>query len=278
MDYTLRLKTLLGGERVIGTLQWTNGWQVDGDIRWVMKLHAVLPAGVDPVVVAPEDGEDFLFAAWFTIRGSSVWAELVDAAGRCLPAAEAMVEAERRGQARASREAASSPVTIRAPRTDEHAMLGELIAAAYRTLPDRDLPASRGYEPVLRDVAGRARRSVVLAAELDGELVGSVTYVPGPGPDSETDDPDAAEIRMLAVAASARGRGVGRALVEACIELAREAGRRRLVLHTRAVMEDARHIYESLGFMREPSLDFSVEGIDLLGYVLNLEGRGGDGR
>jgi ribosomal protein S18 acetylase RimI-like enzyme len=98
-----------------------------------------------------------------------------------------------------------------------------------------------------------------------------VTYVPGPGPDSETDDPDAAEIRMLAVLPAARGRGVGRALVEACIDLAREAHRRRLVLHTRAVMEDARHIYESLGFVRAPALDFSVEGIELLGYVLDLE-------
>ena len=171
-----------------------------------------------------------------------------------------------------------SPVAVRPARPTEYEALGELVAAAYRTLPDRDLPASRGYEPVLRDVAGRAERSVVLAAELDGELVGSVTYVPGPGPDSETDDPDAAEIRMLAVAPTARGRGVGRALVEACIGLARDAGRRRLVLHTRAVMEDARHIYESLGFMREPSLDFSVEDIDLLGYVLDLEGRGADRR
>jgi ribosomal protein S18 acetylase RimI-like enzyme len=277
MDYTLQLKTLLGGERVIGSVQWTDGWQVDGDIRWVMELHAVLPAGVDPVVVAPEDGEDFLFAAWFTIRGSSVWAELVDAAGRSVPAQEAMAEAERRGHARASREAGRSPVMVRPARPAEYEALGELIVAAYRTLPDRDLRASQGYEPILRDVASRAGRSVVLAAELDGGLAGSVTYVPGPGPDSETDDPDAAEIRMLAVAPSARGRGVGRALVEACIQLAREAGRRRLVLHTRAVMDDARHIYESMGFLREPSLDFSVEDIDLLGYVLDLVG-GVDGR
>lgn len=163
-------------------------------------------------------------------------------------------------------------ILVRHARPEEFEALGELTVAAYRTLADRDLPVSRGYEPILRDVAGRSGRSVVLAAELDGELVGSVTYVPGPGPDAETDDPDAAEIRMLAVGPAARGRGVGRALVQACIGVAREAHRRRLVLHTRSVMRDAQHIYESLGFVRTPALDFSVEGIDLLGYALELEG------
>ncbi|HEX6128852.1 MAG TPA: GNAT family N-acetyltransferase [Candidatus Limnocylindria bacterium] len=163
-------------------------------------------------------------------------------------------------------------IVVRPARPEEYEALGELTVAAYRSLQDRDLPASRGYEPILRDVAARARRSVVLAAELDGKLVGAVTYVPGPGPDAETDDPEAAEIRMLAVLPAARGRGVGRALVEACIGLAREARRRRLVLHTRSVMQDAQHIYESLGFVRTPALDFSVEGIQLLGYTLELEG------
>lgn len=128
---------------------------------------------------------------------------------------------------------------VRPARPDEYETLGELTVAAYRTLPHRDLPVSRGYEPVLHDVAGRAQRSVVLVGELDGELVGTVTYVPGPGPDAESDDPDAAEIRMLGVLPSARGRGVGRSLVEACIRLARGAHRRRVVLHTRSVMEDA---------------------------------------
>ena len=102
MGYTLQLKTLLGGEHVIGTVRWTDGWRTDGDIHWVMELRAVLPAGVDPVSVSPDDGEDFLFAAWFTIRGTAVWAELLDDGVRRLTPDEAMAEAERRGHLRAS--------------------------------------------------------------------------------------------------------------------------------------------------------------------------------
>jgi hypothetical protein len=102
MDVHLRLKSLVGGEHEIGTVRWRDGWQVTGDIAWVMELHAVLPAGIDPVAVGPDDGEDFLYALWFTIRGSAVWAELVsdDARAEPLSPAEAMEEAERRGRAR----------------------------------------------------------------------------------------------------------------------------------------------------------------------------------
>ena len=103
MGYSLEVKTLVGGEHVLGSVRWTagDGWRIDGDIPWVMGLHAVLPAGIDPVSVSPADGEDYMFAAWFTIRGSSVWAELLDHAGRRLAPDEAMAEAERRGRARA---------------------------------------------------------------------------------------------------------------------------------------------------------------------------------
>lgn len=160
---------------------------------------------------------------------------------------------------------------VRPARPDEYAQLGELTVAAYRTLPGRDQPGSRGYEPYLRDVAGRAERSLVLVAELDGAPVGTVTYVPGPGPDAETDDPDAAEIRMLAVAPEARRRGVGEALVRACIERARVDSRRRIVLHTRHEMAAAVRLYGRVGFLRAPDLDFTpVERIDLLGYSLEL--------
>jgi hypothetical protein len=99
MSIYLRVMSLTGGEHEIGTVRWRDGWEVTGNIPWAMGLHAVLPAGVDPVTVGPDDGEDFLYALWFTIRGSAVWAELVDDQARPLPPAEAMAEAERRGRA-----------------------------------------------------------------------------------------------------------------------------------------------------------------------------------
>ena len=160
-------------------------------------------------------------------------------------------------------------VVVREARPDEYDEVGKLAVAAYRTLPDASVSGS--YEPSLRDVAGRARSSVVLVATLDGRLVGTATYVPGPGPLEELTDPDAASIRMVGVRPDVRGRGVGRALIQACIAEARRAGRRRIRLSTRTVMTAAQGMYEDLGFRREPADDWSPTGdIHLLGYVLEL--------
>jgi ribosomal protein S18 acetylase RimI-like enzyme len=140
---------------------------------------------------------------------------------------------------------------IRSARTDEYAEIGDLVVAGYATLRDR----APGYDAVLRDVAARAASAEVLVALLDGAIVGSVTYVGGPGPQAEVDDPDAATIRMLAVAPEARGHGVGAALVEACIERARNGGRRRVILDTRESMTAAHRLYERVGFVRDATLN-----------------------
>ena len=162
-------------------------------------------------------------------------------------------------------------ITVRRARRQEFEAIGELAVLGYSTLSDREAVAD--YEPVLRDVAARADSAEVLVAILDGQLVGSVTFVDGPGPQAEVDDPDAATIRILAVAPQGRGRGVGQALVEACIERARQAGRRRVLLDTRESMESAHRLYERVGFVRDPSLDrrpADAPHVLLLGYRLEL--------
>ena len=160
-------------------------------------------------------------------------------------------------------------VTVRAVRPHEYALAGELLVEAYRTLADAGDPA---YERHLRDVARHVQDSDVLGAELEGRIVGCVTFVDGLKPLSEVDDPDAATIRMLGVAAEARGCGVGAALVRACIERAKSAGRRRVRLDTRTSMTGAQRLYERFGFRRDPDHDWSpAPGIVLLGYVLELE-------
>ena len=163
-------------------------------------------------------------------------------------------------------------MVIRPVRPDEYGALGELTVAAYHSLPT-EMPHQQIYDERLRDVADRAAKSCVLAAEGPaGELLGGVTYVCGPeDPFSEELREGEAGMRMLAVAPAAQGRGVGRALTEACIERARAAGRRRFVLHTGGWMAAAKHLYESMGFEREPRIDFSpAPGIDLIGYTLDL--------
>jgi len=163
------------------------------------------------------------------------------------------------------------PVVVREARPEEHVRLGELVVTAYRSLPEFDEP---GYEPELRDVARRAREAVVLAAvdDVEGTLLGCVTYVPGPeSPWAELLEPGEAAIRMLAVDPTARGRGVGTALAAACIARAREDGRAAIFLHSLPYMRAAQAIYARLGFIRRPDRDWEpVPGIRLLGFALPL--------
>jgi GNAT superfamily N-acetyltransferase len=115
----------------------------------------------------------------------------------------------------------------------EFAWLSELTVAAYRAVA----PMPDGYAAELADVRGRAAYpgAVVLAARIDGRVVGGATVVLDPGsPLAEVLEPGTAGLRMLAVDPAAQGAGVGRALVEATLELARRRGLCRLSLHTHA--------------------------------------------
>jgi ribosomal protein S18 acetylase RimI-like enzyme len=161
---------------------------------------------------------------------------------------------------------------IRPIRPEEYEALGELTVAAYHSI-GYEMPHQAIYDRQLRDVARRAATSCVLvAATPAGAVLGGVTYVCGPeDPYSEELTEGEAGIRMLAVDPAAQGRGVGGALTQACLDRARAAGRRRVVLHTGTWMPAAVRLYERLGFSRAPELDFSpVPGVDLVAYAMNL--------
>jgi GNAT superfamily N-acetyltransferase len=125
----------------------------------------------------------------------------------------------------------------------------------------------------LRDAASRAEKAVLLVAVDDGgRLLGSVTYAPGGSPYAETAErADEAGFRMLVVDPAARGRGVGAALVEACVERARQAGAVTLRLSTQPEMTTAHRVYERLGFVRTPDHDWTPEpDVHLVTYALDL--------
>jgi ribosomal protein S18 acetylase RimI-like enzyme len=168
------------------------------------------------------------------------------------------------------REARSPTVVIREARPDEHAAVAELTVSVYADVLGSLL--SEAYLATLRDVERRARDAVVLVAvDAQNRVLGSVTYVPGPGPYAEFEGPDEAGIRMLVVDPDAQRRGVGTALVRACVERARQVGRRRLALHTVEEMAGAKRLYARLGFRRAPERDHDPEpGVHLLGYVFEL--------
>ena len=85
-----------------------------------------------------------------------------------------------------------------------------------------------------------------------------------------TSDEEAA-FRMLVVDPAAQGRGVGELLVATCLERARAAGKRRMVISTDPLMTTAHRLYERFGFTRLPERDWRPEpGVELLVYSLKL--------
>jgi ribosomal protein S18 acetylase RimI-like enzyme len=136
--------------------------------------------------------------------------------------------------------------------------VGELTVAAYAGAGQL---GSGDYARALRDVAARVDQGEVLVAqdEDSGELLGTVTFVLPGSELAELSRPGEAEFRMLAVAPAAQGRGVGEALVRACVQRARTVGASALVLYTRDFASAARRLYERLGFVRTPELDWTPD-------------------
>jgi GNAT superfamily N-acetyltransferase len=163
---------------------------------------------------------------------------------------------------------AANPV-IRPVAPDEYARVGDLTVAAYAGLPG--FVDVGGYARELRDVAGRVRDAEVFVACVDDKIVGGITFVAdSTSPLSEWDDAGASGIRMLAIAPEAQGMGLGRALTEFTLERSRTLGKKRMLLHSASFMAPAHKLYESMGFVRLPEIDFEVDPVILLGYRLEL--------
>jgi GNAT superfamily N-acetyltransferase len=160
---------------------------------------------------------------------------------------------------------------VRPARPEEYAGIGELAARVY--LAEGYTRAGSHYPSLLRDVATRASRAeVAVAVDEDGTLLGTVTFAAGGTAYAETATAaDEAGFRMLVVDPAARGRGVGEALVAWCVRRAREGDARVLRLSTQSAMTAAGRLYERLGFVRTPELDWTPEpDVFLLTYELVL--------
>lgn len=113
-----------------------------------------------------------------------------------------------------------------------------------------------------------------IVAECAGEIVGSVLlYPPGASAYGAAADESTAlpEMRLLAVHPAMRGHGVGTALTRECVQRLQRAGVPALGLHTTDMMQTAMRMYERMGFVRAPELDFHpTEKTVLKGYRLDL--------
>jgi GNAT superfamily N-acetyltransferase len=121
-------------------------------------------------------------------------------------------------------------------------------------------------------VAGRGDEGVAAAVE-GPRILGSVTLTLGGGPYFEWNhgvDGDCG-FRMLAVDPAVQGRGTGPRLVAECLERARAAGCRRMVIGSTEWMTTAHRLYERVGFRRAPELDQQWGDIRGLCFLLDLE-------
>lgn len=170
---------------------------------------------------------------------------------------------------------------VRRAQVEEYAAAGEVAASGYDaddllTLPDGTLDDY--YRARLLDAETRAREAELIVAVgqagTDREsLVGTVTWCPLSSPWRQLAQHDhQGEFRMLAVAPAGRRRGVGRALVAACLDRARQAGMTEMVVSSLPRMTAAHQIYRSYGFVRAPELDFTpMAQVDLWGFRLALD-------
>jgi len=161
----------------------------------------------------------------------------------------------------------SESFEIRVATAAEYAEVGEITVRAYTV--EGFLEPADAYAHRLRDAAARAVEAELWVAVEPGtgRLLGSVTFCPRGSAYRELAGEHDGEFRMLAVDPRARGLGVGRALVERCLERSRELGDSSVVICSLPAMRAAHRLYSSLGFDREPALDWSpVPGVELLGF------------
>ena len=159
-------------------------------------------------------------------------------------------------------------LSVEPARPEDYPRIAELTVGVY---VDGGL-ATPAYAPELADVEGRASRSELLVVrDTAGRVVGSVALVLAGDFGNVTASDAEAAFRMLVVDLDVQGQGVGRLLVTECLERARAAGKRRMVLSTDPLMTAAHRLYERLGFTRLPERDWSpVSGVDLLVYAIDL--------
>ena len=136
-----------------------------------------------------------------------------------------------------------APISIRSLRTDEEAQVFERLNLAW-------ISELFTLEPADRHVLGDPFGSIVepggdvLIASSEDRIVGCAALIPaGEG---------VFELSKMAVDAAERGRGIGRQLLAAALERARELGATSLFLVSNSRLAPAVGLYESVGFRHVP--------------------------
>ncbi len=165
-------------------------------------------------------------------------------------------------------------ISIRDARADEREAMRTVTVAAYEEYAKIMPMFWDGYKKNIMEAIEEEGPAQHIVAEYVGKIVGSVLlYPPAQSAygDSVEKGEGVPEMRLLAVDPAMRGHGIGNALTRKCVERARRMGAPALGLHTTDMMQTAMQMYERMGFVRVPELDFHpTENTTIKGYRLYL--------
>ena len=167
---------------------------------------------------------------------------------------------------------------IREAKPNEHSALGQLMVDVYSQLegfpgPDK-IPE---YYHTLKNVGDFTQQPEVklfVAVSENGTVDGGLVYFGdmryyGAGGEATTSQ-HAAAFRLLAVNPNTRGQGLGKLLITYCLDQARKAGFEYLIIHSTRSMMTAWNMYERMGFVRFPEIDFEKSGVQVFGFRYRL--------
>lgn len=161
---------------------------------------------------------------------------------------------------------------IRPVRPAEYRRAGQVTAASYAEFAPPGDEEWQRYLGRIADVAGRAGHTVVLVALVDGDIAGTATVELDRHVEADWSEalaPQEAHLRMVGVDPARRRQGIGRALVSAAVDRARDAGKTRLTLETTAKMRAAHAMYAAMGFTATGPREVAP-GLCFDGYELDL--------
>ena len=104
---------------------------------------------------------------------------------------------------------------------------------------------------------------LMLVNDARGKLVGCATL--------QQARPDAGELKRLYVRPEANGHGLGRALVEARIDAAREMGWKKLLVNAIRGNQDMLRIYEKIGFRFVDRFPECSDPIEIADYFIYMQ-------
>lgn len=110
--------------------------------------------------------------------------------------------------------------------------------------------------------------STCFVCEVENEIVGMAFFIPSGNPFLYF-PAEWSYIRYVGVNPAFEGNGIGKKLTQQCIDKAKETGEKTIALHTSEFQNAARHIYESIGFIKQKELEpvfgklFYIYGIQL---------------